>query len=82
MLDTGFKYVFVIEFVFEYINFVCLYLNWKSQKGIYLYLKVGLYLNIICKCNQLHNITNIRQSIASYGLTGSRVKTGCYSYLW
>ena len=34
----------VFEFVFEYRNFVYMYLNWKSQKGLYLIF--GLYLQI------------------------------------
>ena len=47
---VGFKYVFV----FEYQHFV--YLNRKSQKGVYLIF--GLYLKSICNYNQIHiNIT-------------------------
>ena len=39
-------------FVIEYQLFLCL--NWKSQKGTYLYFIFELYLKGICKYNQIH----------------------------
>ena len=42
----GWVHVSIFEFVFEYIHYVHLYFNWKSQTCIYLYLIVVLFLQI------------------------------------
>ena len=55
---VGSKHVFVFECLFEYFSYVWLYLNWKSQTCMYLYLIVGQYFKHPCM-----HVCNVRVSV-------------------
>ena len=72
---------FQIVFVFEYRNVLVLYMNWKTQACMYLYILFGLSFESICKYNHINThrfVILIKKSISSHNLTGSKIKTECF----